>query len=86
MKDRNILNENQYSFRKSRGTTIAVAYEQIANALAGQQQCNIILRDVSKAFDKVWHDGLRHRLIDIQLPDIITKTLNSFLNGRSAQG
>lgn len=64
LEDTNYLNQRQYGFRRSRGTTIAIAlaYEEISQALAINKQCNIILRDISKAFDKVWHDGLRSRL------------------------
>lgn len=59
MEDRNTLNENQYGFRKSKGTTaIAVAYVNITN-VADKKQCNIILRNVSKTFDKARHNGLR---------------------------
>ncbi|ROT68973.1 hypothetical protein C7M84_012828 [Penaeus vannamei] len=38
------------------GSAIALAYEEIALSLANKHQTNIILRDVTKAFDKVWHD------------------------------
>ena len=42
-------------------------------------------RDVAKAFDKVWHRGLRFKILPLQLPDIIEKILCSFLDGRTAQ-
>lgn len=86
LKGENILNEHQYGFTKGKGSTtaIAIAYETIANALANKEQCKIILRDVSKAFDKVWHDGLRHRLIGAQMPYQLTKLLSSFLDDRKA--
>ena len=38
----------------------------------------------AKAFDKLWHDGLRYTVIQMQLPDIITKPLSSFLLNRTA--
>lgn len=87
LEEQNILNENQYGFRKGKGTTtaIAIAYKTIANALANNEQCNIILRDVSKAFDKGWHDGFRHRLIDAYVPDQLPKLLSSFLDDRKAR-
>ncbi len=39
------------------GTThaLAVITEQLAQYKADRRQCNIVLRDISKAFDKVWH-------------------------------
>jgi len=85
--ENNILNTNLYGFRRGKGTAtaIAIAYEQIAQALAQNHQCNIIMRDVSKAFDKVWHSGLKHKLIDIQMPEPITKLLCNFLEERKVK-
>nr|XP_027225444.1 uncharacterized protein LOC113817596 [Penaeus vannamei] len=70
--ENNILNTNQYGFRRGKGTAtpIAIAYEQIGQDLAQNHQCNIIMRDVSKAFDK--------------MPEPITKLLCNFLDGRRA--
>ena len=42
-----------------------------------------ILLDVEKAFDSVWHDGLRYKLAHIDLPTKIVRILSSFLDGRS---
>lgn len=48
-------------------------------------QCYVILRDVSKAFDKVWHNDLKYKIINLNLPDIITKFLNNFIDSRKAK-
>lgn len=52
----NILNDSQHGIRMKRGTDTALAtiHETIAHYTAKRQQ----LRDLSKAFDKVWHEGL----------------------------
>ena len=42
------------------------------------------MRDVTKAFDKVWHSGLKYKLMQIHLPDILLKTLCTFLDNRVA--
>ncbi|XP_042880256.1 uncharacterized protein LOC122258401 [Penaeus japonicus] len=70
LENNNLLNERQYGFRQSRGTTtaIAIAYEETALALANKKKVNIVLRDVAKAFDKVWHPGLQHRLLQLGPP------------------
>ncbi|ROT69009.1 putative RNA-directed DNA polymerase from transposon X-element [Penaeus vannamei] len=65
-------------------SAIALAYEEIALGLANKHQINIILRDVSKAFDKVWHDGLKYKIIQLQLPTHLTRLLCSFLDHRTA--
>jgi len=79
-------NIRQYGFRPHRGTesAIALAYEEIALGLANKHQTNAILRDVSKAFDKVWHDGLKYKLTQLHLPTHFTRLLCSFLDDRTA--
>ncbi len=44
-----------------------------------------MLRDVAKAFDKVWINGLKYKLNHLGLPEILLKTLCSFLDDRSAK-
>ena len=80
------INNNQYGFTAGRGTQIALAklYEIIAMSQAQGQDCNVVSRDIKKAFDKVWHDGLRYKLWHTDPPDIILKLTCSFLEGRRA--
>lgn len=82
----NILPQSQHGFRKNRGTetALAITTEVISHALAEKKQCYLVLRDVSKAFDKVWHNGLKYKIIKLQLPPIITKILCTFLDRRTA--
>ena len=83
----NKLNNNQYGFRKGRGTQLALAkmYEIIAISQRERQRCNIVSRDVQKAFDKVWHEGLKFKILQQDLPLIFEKILCNFLTGRSAK-
>lgn len=41
--------------------------------------------DVEKAFDAVWHDGLRYKLAQLGLPPEICRIVSSFLNNRSVR-
>ena len=86
LEDNEIYNSRQYGFRQAKGTThaIALAWEEIAQAQALHKKNNVILRDVSKAFDKVWHNGLKHKLIRLELPDNLTRLLCDFLTDRTA--
>ena len=61
LEDNNVFQNDQFGFRRSRGTqqAIAVAYETIAQKIAKRYQVRMVLRDVKSAFDKVWHTGLR---------------------------
>lgn len=39
--------------------------------------------DVEKAFDSVWHDGLRYKLSSIGLPETLVRLLSSFMTDRT---
>ena len=83
----NIFNAHQYDFRKNRGTDMAitVAYEKIALSQQKCEHCNVVCRDVAKAFDRVWVEGLQYKVLQTELPDLLKKVLCSFVNDRTAQ-
>ncbi len=83
----NTIKDRQHGFRPLRGTTtaITITYETIANVLAEKQKIYLVLRDGAKAFDKVWHNGLKYKLLRLSLPPIFEKMLCNFLSNRSAQ-
>lgn len=80
-------NPRQHGFRKDRGTetAIGIIYELIATAKANKLRTNLILRDISKAFDKVWHEGLIYKLISGKLPNYIIRIIFDYLQNRKAQ-
>ena len=41
--------------------------------------------DVEKAFDHVWHNGLRYKIFQLDLPSKMTHWLSDFLVGRVIQ-
>ena len=75
------------SVREKRGTHTALAllYETISLRQESRQQTAIVTRDVSKAFDKVWHTGLKYKITQLELPRCFTALLCDFLNDRTAQ-
>lgn len=81
------LPHSQHGFRRSRGTDTALTtlHEAVAHSIANKDQLYLVLRDVSKAFDKVWHDGLQFKITQLELPNTITILLNNFLRGRQAK-
>ena len=83
----NLHHPNQYGFRKRKGTDMALArlYELIAINQRNKGQCNVIARDVEKAFDKVWHDGLRFKIGQLNLEEPLERILHSFTKDRSAR-
>ena len=78
---------NQYGFRKGRGTEAALMklYETISMNQRYKGQCNIICRDIEKAFDKVWHNGLMYKILNVGLPAMMEKITISFLKNRTAR-
>ncbi len=56
--------------------------KKVAESLANKYQCHVILRDVAKAFDKVWHAGLEFKILLPGLPDISTKSICTFIDNR----
>lgn len=55
------------------------------NSLLFPRKVYVVLRDVSKAFDKVWIQGLQYKISQLNLPEITTKLLNNFIVGRTAK-
>lgn len=82
----NLNNHYQHSYKKNRGTisALAITYEKIASTQQEHHQCNVIGRDVSKAFDKVWHEGLKFKICRLQMPRTMTSILCNFLDNRTA--
>ena len=73
--------------QKNRGTDTATGllYELIATAKANNNKINVALRDIGKAFDKVWHQGLIYKLLTKNIPKYLVKILNSYLENRYAR-
>ena len=86
LEQENGYHPNQHAYRKHRGTHTATAliYENIATAQERRNQTTVVLRDVSKAFDKVWHKGLFYKIIQLNLPRCFTALLCNFLENRTA--
>ena len=80
----NQLNPNQHGFIKNRGThtAIALATETISKATKNKNRINLVLRDVKGAFDKVWCDGLKNRILELNLSPNLTKILCNFISNR----
>ena len=81
-----LTNDRQHGFRQGRGTHTALAlfHETITNNINNRQTTDIILRDVEKAFDKVWHTGIKYKILQIGLHTCFTKTLSDYLTDRTA--
>lgn len=83
--ENNIIPSEQFGFRPLHSTTHQIM--RIAKHVKLQfNQGNstaMVLLDVEKAFDTVWHDGLIFKLIKLNLPTYLVKMIQSFLSDRS---
>jgi hypothetical protein len=57
--------------------------ESIRIAKSRKWVTSVISLDVEKAFDSVWHDGLRYKLSYLELPVKLVRLLSSYLMDRS---
>ena len=79
------IRPEQFGFRRGHSTTQQLV--RVVNKLVDNHNHNLcsvaVLLDVSKAFDKVWHDGLLFKLSQSPLPDAAVHLLRSYLTGRT---
>lgn len=83
IEQRHLLPDHQYGFRRKHNTIEQVhrLVDKINASLERKQYCSAVFLDVSQAFDKVWHDGLLHK-IKLNLPAGYHSFLKSYLNMR----
>ena len=85
--NKDLNHPDQHGFRKLRGTHTALAtFHETISKLAHNKNTSITvtLRDVSKAFDKVWTDGLKYKLLHLPLPHPLQRILCNFITNRTA--
>lgn len=86
-KNNNNLNQEQFGFRKGRSTVqqLARITNVISNGLNQNKSTAMLLLDIEKAFDTVWHEGLVHKLSTYKLPNYVLKIIMSYLEDRTFQ-
>lgn len=85
VKKLDLLPSEQFGFRKGHSTnqqTLRLV-ELIHKGFAEKNFTAIAYMDVSKAFDKVWHHGLIHKLNAAGISTNLVKIIRSFLQKRS---
>ena len=79
-----LFSDFQYGFRSSRSTAdlLTIASDRIARAFNRSGATRAVALDISKAFDRVWHAGLLHKLKSYGISGQIFSLISSFLSNR----
>ena len=79
-----LFSDFQYGFRSSRSTAnlLTVVSERIARAFNRPGATQVMVHDISKAFDRVWHPGLLHKLKSYGISGQMFGLISSFLSNR----
>ena len=79
-----LFSDFQYGFRSSRSTAdlLTVVSDRIARAFNKSGVTRAVALDISKAFDRVWHAGLLHKLKSHRISGQIFGLISSFLSNR----
>ena len=87
LEKRGVINGNQAGFRQNRATTdqvlklVQAASDQMHSK--GESKMTICtFFDYEKAYDKVWRDGLLHKMVELGIPWRFAKYTRHFLSGR----
>ncbi|GBL99146.1 putative RNA-directed DNA polymerase from transposon BS, partial [Araneus ventricosus] len=79
-----ILCPEQYGFRKSLTTThqLLRVVEYITSGFEKSECTGAVFLDIQKAFDRVWIQGLIHKLIRYKTPPLLLQLLKSYFEER----
>ena len=82
-----LFSDFQYGFRSSRSTAdlLTVVSDRIARAFNRSGATRAVALDISKAFVRVWHAGLLHKLRSCGISGQIFGLISSFLSNRQLQ-
>ena len=79
-----LFSDFQYGFRSPRSTAdfFTVVSDRIARAFKRSGAIRAVAIDISKAFDRVWHAGLLHKLKSYGISGQIFGLISSFCSNR----
>ena len=83
-RDNFVLTDFQSGFQHGRSTTTQLleVYHTFCQALDKEKEVRVIFLDISKAFDKVWHKGLLHKLQLSGISGQLLAWLKDYLSNR----
>ena len=83
----NLFSDHQYGFSSGRSNADALnaICECVYQSLGTCGETRAIALDISKAFDKVWHAGLLHKMKSYGISGEVLNIIKSFLSGRQTK-
>ncbi len=81
----NIISPHQFGFIPGRSTVLQLVYivDKWLRDLDNGKKTTVVFMDFMKAFDRVWHGGLLHKLAAAGVAPRSLDWLDSYLNGRT---
>ena len=87
LEDNGFFSKYQSGFRKSKSTNdhLFCLSQTIMESFSRGEHVIAAFLDVEKAFDNVWHNGLRYKIYQLDLPTKLCRWLSDFLVGSVIQ-
>lgn len=87
LEENHLLSNTQSAYRKNRSTEDQLIYlaQQIENAFQEKKKVLAVFVDLTKAFDKVWKEGLLLKLLDKKVEGNMYRWIQNFLQYRTAR-
>ena len=83
--DRVLIRDEQFEFRPKHSMTLQLArlVERVMRNFGEKRLTDEVFLDVAKAFDSVWIESPLYKLILLEFPSYLVKTISSYLTSRS---
>ena len=87
LEDIGFINKYQSGFRQAKSTDdhLFRLSQSVTESFNRREHVVAAFLDIEKAFDNVWHNGLRNKIFMLDLPTKMTRWLSDFLVGRVIQ-
>ena len=87
LEDIGFINNYQSGFRQNKSTDdhLFRLSQSVRESFIRGEHVVAAFLDIEKAFDNVWHNGLRYKIFMLDLPTKMTHWLSDFLVGRIIQ-